>query len=191
LAPTVSPTISSQPSLPTTTPPTLSPVTNPPTPAFTCNAALRDTVNFGYYESWAIYRGTNCNPLSPGDIDVASFGYTHLAFAFAGISSDGLMEPYNGSGEFYSMYDSFNSIKDSYPSLKTLIAVGGWTFDQSRFVYVSSTADTRSTFASSVVDFLEATNFDGIDLDWVSLSRDVVHCCANARFLLTHLEPFN
>lgn len=97
---------------------------------------------------------------------MGSFGYTHLAFSFAGISYSGLLEPYNGSGEFYSMYNSFNSLKTNNPGLKTLIAVGGWTFDQSLFVYVSSTASTRAVFASSVVSFLEDNNFDGIDLDW-------------------------
>jgi chitinase len=97
---------------------------------------------------------------------VASFGYTHLAFAFAGISSGGLMEPYNGSSEYWSQYTSFNSLKTSNPGLKTLIAVGGWTFDQGRFVYVSSTEALRVAFANSVVSFLESTGFDGIDLDW-------------------------
>ena len=70
----------------------------------------------------------------------------------------GEIEPYNGNGEFYSMYSSFNSLKTSHPGLKTLIAVGGWTFDQSRFVYVSSTSSLRSIFASSVVAFLEDNN---------------------------------
>lgn len=123
LAATATPTISAQPITP---PPTRSPVTTNPTPSYTCNTATRNTVNFGYYQSWAIYRNADCNPLSPQDIDVASFGYTHLAFSFAEISWSGLLEPYNGSGEFYSMYSSFNSLKTSNPGLKTLIAVGGW-----------------------------------------------------------------
>eukprot|EP00804_Cyclotella_cryptica_P000656 CCRYP_014683-RB/>CCRYP_014683-RB protein AED:0.01 eAED:0.01 QI:737/1/1/1/1/0.66/3/469/581 len=163
LAQSAAPTISPK---PTTPAPTRSPTTPRPTPLYTCNTALRNTVNFGYYQSWAIYRSGSCNPLSPGDIDVTSFGYTHLAFAFAGINYQGLIEPYNGSSEFWSMYTAFNSLKASNPGLNTLIAVGGWTFDQSRFVYVSSTSSTRSAFAASVVTFLESNNFDGIDLDW-------------------------
>lgn len=104
--------------------------------------------------------------MSPAEIDVEAFGYTHLAFSFAGINWAGAIEPYNGILDYYPMYSSFNQLKTTYPGLKTLIAVGGWTFDQSRFVLVSSTDARRSAFASSVVAFLENHNFDGIDLDW-------------------------
>jgi chitinase len=97
---------------------------------------------------------------------VAGFRYTHLAFSFAGISSAGLIEPYFGSTEYIPKYASFNSLKSSNPGLKTLIAVGGWSFDQTRFSYASSTASRRANFAQSVVTFLTNYNFDGIDLDW-------------------------
>jgi chitinase len=78
------------------------------------------------------------------------------------------MEPYNGSGEMAEQYVNFNSIKALHSGLKTMIAVGGWNFDQKRFVDVSSTAAKRAVFAESVVTFLEAYGFDGIDIDWVS-----------------------
>lgn len=140
---------------------------------------FKDTVNFGYYQSWAIYRNGNCNPIQPNQIDVTLFGYTHLAFSFAGISYSGYMEPYNGDTGFYSMYSTFNSMKATYPTLKTLIAVGGWTFDQSRFVYVSSTEARRTAFASSVVTFLETHGFDGIGEFW----------CANAAIVHVSFQP--
>lgn len=89
-----------------------------------CNEELRNTVNMGYYQSWAVYR--KCYPMWPGDINISAFGYTHLAFAFAGISWSGELEPYNGSTEMADQYLSFNSLKRRYPGLKTLIAVGGW-----------------------------------------------------------------
>ena len=160
---TLSPTVSVA---PTSSPrPTNPPYTSAPFASGDCSA-VKNTVNFGYYQSWAIYRNSNCNPIWPGSIDVASFGYTHLAFSFAGISTSGFIEPYNGDTSQYSMYSLFNSLKDSNPGLKTLIAVGGWTFDQTRFSYVSSTSERRAAFAESVVNFLEAHKFDGIDIDW-------------------------
>lgn len=92
-----------------------------------CNTNTRDTINFGYYQSWAIYRPPNCHPVTPDAIEVGSFGYTHLAFSFAGISAgSGTLEPYNGNSEYISMYKSFNGLKETNPELKTLIAVGGW-----------------------------------------------------------------
>ena len=141
--------------------PTPAPTTRAPFPVGSCEAA-RNTVNFGYYESWARYRNSACNPLQPNAIDVAAFGYTHLAFSFAGISYSGLLEPYNGNAyEFTTMYQQFNSLKISNPNLKTVIAVGGWTFDQSRFTNVASTSSKRTAFAKSVVSFCNTHGFDG------------------------------
>jgi chitinase len=133
---------------------------------FHCNARNRNTVNFGYYQSWSIYRYGHCNPVWPGDIQVEKFGYTHLAFSFAGISPGGKLEPYNGNSEFLPMFENFNALKSRFPELKTLIAVGGWSFEQSIFVAVASTDKKREYFANSVVEFLETYGFDGIDLDW-------------------------
>lgn len=135
-----------------------------PIPKKECNAEATLTVNFGYYESWA--SGRWCNSVQPGAIDVDAFGYTHLAFSFAGISSNGDLEPYDGDQTFIPMYEQFNSLKKRNPELKTLIAVGGWTFSQRKFVSVSSTEEKRAKFAKSVVRFLRAYSFDGIDLDW-------------------------
>jgi GH18 family chitinase len=133
---------------------------------YTCKADERNTVNFGYYQSWSKGRWSECNPVHPGAIDVESFGYTHLAFAFAGVSWTGELEPYDGDESFIPMYESFNGLKKRNPELKTLIAVGGWTFEQKRFVTASSTEAKRTKFAASVVRFLQAYGFDGIDLDW-------------------------
>ena len=65
----------------------------------------------------------------------------------------------------------FNSLKDSYPDLQTMIAIGGWTHNepgelQPRFGQVAATETSRQNFASSVVLFLRQYGFDGLDLDW-------------------------
>ena len=118
------------------------------------------TMNFGYYQSWAIWRKSSCNPVLAADINVDDNGYTHLAYSFAGIDAEGKLEPWNGdyNGEVQ-QYADFNAIKANHPNLKTMIAVGGWTFNdpgatQTRFSTVASTEASRSTFANSVVDFL-------------------------------------
>jgi len=161
--------ISLSPSQSPSTWPTGEPVSSAPYSATSCEP-YRGTVNFGYYESWAAYRygdSGSCNPLQPNAIKVADFGYAHLSFSFAGISQNGLIEPYDGeSAEFIPMYKAFNSHKASNPGLKTMISVGGWTFDQTRFSFAASTPTTRSNFSQSVVSFLTDHDFDGIDLDW-------------------------
>lgn len=130
------------------------------------------TVNVGYYQSWAIYRDSDCNPVFPDEIDVLGNGYTHLTYAFASINSTFQLEPWGGSYDTeVPLYATFNSLKDAYPGLKTMMAVGGWTFNdpgetQTRFSDTASTAANRAIFAASCVEFCQTYNFDGIDLDW-------------------------
>lgn len=145
--------------------PTPKPITQAPFDVNNCEA-VKMQVNFGYYEEWAEYRNANCNRMTPGQIDVARFGYTHLAFSFAGISYSGRLEPYNSNTGYIPKYVQFNALKTANPELKTLIAVGGWNFDQTRFVTAASTAARRKVFGDSVVTFCEAHGFDGIDMDW-------------------------
>lgn len=134
----------------------------------TCSPTTTNSVNVGYYQSWAKYRSSNCNPLSASQIPVSTFGYTHLIYSFAGISNTGEMEPYNGIMDEVALYEEFNSLKstDNVGGLQTLIAVGGWNLDQTLFSRVSSSESTRADFAASVVQFLSLYNFDGVDLDW-------------------------
>ena len=135
-----------------------------------CPPSTTNTVNIGYYQSWARYRSTTCNPILPSQIPIAQFGYTHLIYSFAGISHGGTIDYYNGVGEEKSIYDEFNALKstttDSGGGLKTLIAVGGWNMDQTLFTKVAATSTSRLTFAMSVRTFLQTHEFDGIDLDW-------------------------
>ena len=135
-----------------------------------CSPSTTDIINVGYYQSWAKYRQADCYPLHAADINVKAHGYTHLIYSFAGISLFGKLEPYNGILDEVNLYREFNNLKKNPDNLglKTLIAVGGWTFDQKRFTLVASTDTYRKLFAQSVVDFCIKYQFDGIDFDWVS-----------------------
>ncbi|KAL9182412.1 hypothetical protein ACHAXT_013064 [Thalassiosira profunda] len=164
VGPTPTPPSPTPPSPISPTVPALPPATYAPYVQTGGCQAVRNTVNFGYYESWAKWR--TCNNVQANQIDVASFGYTHLAFSFAGITAGGALEPYNGDASQISDYALFNGLKATNPGLQTLIAVGGWTFDQTRFTNVASTPAKRTAFAQSVVSFLDTHGFDGIDFDW-------------------------
>lgn len=122
-------------------------------------SSISSPVHIGYYQSWARYR--TCHPVSPSSISTQKL--THLIYSFAGIKN-GKLDAYNGVVEEFGAYTEFNSLK--FHGLKTLIAVGGWTFDQSLFSQVSSTPEARAVFASSCVDFMSTHGFDGLDIDW-------------------------
>jgi chitinase len=130
------------------------------------------TVNVGYYQSWSIWREEGCHPVAPDELDVDGNGYTHLAYSFASIDSNYKLEPWlsDYEGEV-PRYEQFNSLKRKYPELKTLIAIGGWTFNnpgetEFRFSDACKTAENRAIFAQSILDFMIQYGFDGIDLDW-------------------------
>ena len=130
------------------------------------------SVNFGYYQSWSVYRQPGCNPVAPSDIDVAGNKYTHLTYTFASINENFELEPWGGDADVETpQYRAFNDLKQVYPGLRTLIAVGGWTFNdpgatQTRFSDTARTAESRASFAASCVRFCREHGFDGIDLDW-------------------------
>jgi chitinase len=130
------------------------------------------SVNFGYYQSWSIYRQQGCNPVAPSQIDVTGNKYTHLTYTFASINEHFELEPWDGDFDVeISQYRAFNDLKQLYPELRTQIAVGGWTFNdpgltQTRFSDTARTAANRASFAASCVNFCREYGFDGVDLDW-------------------------
>ncbi len=111
-------------SLPTSETPPSSPSLLLQTPS-SCNESHTNNsmVNFGYYQEWAQYRPLDCNPVSPQKIDVKTFGYTHLSYAYGGISSDGFIEPHDGAIEQYDLtnWGLDTGIIHRYCSVRTLL----------------------------------------------------------------------
>ena len=111
----------------------------------------------GYYASWAAYSG-----YTPSEIPASKL--THILYAFANISSSHKIVL--GDSEVDKKnFAELRELKKKYPSLKTLISVGGWEWS-GRFSNVASTASRRETFAWSVAEFLAVHGFDGVDIDW-------------------------
>jgi hypothetical protein len=91
--------------------------------------------------------------------------------------------------EYTPKYELFNSLKDSNPELKTLIAVGGWTFSQSRFVYAASTPTTRAN-ASQLLTFLLSMASMGLTLigNTPSLDKELLLTMATTLCFVRHYE---
>jgi len=111
----------------------------------------------GYYAAWSAYSG-----FTPDKIDASKL--THINYAFANIGTDLKItmgypdiDPTN--------FTKLNALKQVNPNLKTLIAVGGWSWSD-KFSDAALTDASRTAFADSCVEFIVKYGFDGVDVDW-------------------------
>jgi GH18 family chitinase len=126
-----------------------------------------------YLASWGVRsKGTRIAEL-PGD------RLTHVIYAFANVGPDGTMALEDpcldagrcGSGSAAATGGNFGqlrTLKERYPHLKLLVAIGGWTRSMN-FSDAALTAESRQRLAASGVErFLHGWPglFDGFDIDW-------------------------
>jgi len=64
------------------------------------------------------------------------------------------------------MYKRLLSLKTTNPSLKVLLAIGGWSHGVTTFSNMVSSKQSMTEFALNSLTFLRDNNLDGIDLDW-------------------------
>lgn len=143
-----------QPSPPSATPPTTAPTVPSTPPAVTPVGRYM----VGYYAGWSSYSG-----YTPAKIPAGML--THLHYAFAKIDpSTGKIALADAANDRKN-FAAIRQLKQRYPSLKTLISVGGWDYS-AYFSDVAATPSRRETFAQSCVDFILEHGFDGVDIDW-------------------------
>jgi chitinase len=90
---------------------------------------------------------------------------THLNVAFGYITPD--FQITNMDGLSTNVYERVGDIKARNPSLKLLIALGGWEFSdpgpwQSVFPAMVSKAANRAVFIKNALRFLESFGYDGL-----------------------------
>ncbi|KAH8690227.1 putative glycosyl hydrolase, family 18 [Talaromyces proteolyticus] len=118
--------------------------------------------------------------------DIPASNLTHIIYAFANISSTtgevtlsdkyaDLQFLYPGDDASATGTNVFGNIKQLFllkkkqRNLKTMISIGGGTFS-SNMVPVLASESLRETFAKSAVDLVSNLGFDGIDIDYESIS---------------------
>lgn len=115
-------------------------------------------------------------------------GLTHLYFSFGYISPNEFkIIPMDNQKE--SLFSDLTDLKKKNRALKTVVALGGWTFNdngtqfQPVFSNMVSSASNRAKFISNLLSFLRENAFDGVDFDWVCILSFSRLFCTNQRFI--------
>lgn len=153
-----------------------------------------------YFSNWAQYREGG-GKFFPDQIDPSLFTHINFAFGMFGFESwsvdptedrtgeerytgDYKIQPVEWNDEDV-LFPALQSLKQKNPNLKTLLSIGGWSFNTcddtpesagTKYPYGPYTcklfskmaADPagRAEFIKSIIDYCGKHGFDGIDLDW-------------------------
>jgi len=136
----------------------------------------------GYFTNWAQYRKRDCK-FEVSDIDPNLF--THMIYGFGGVGWGADKEnpkfgikpiEHNDLGPG-GLYQQFNGLKRNHPHVKTLLAIGGWSFNDPVevagpgstawvFTTMVESRKNRKHFIEQSIQYLRSNDFDGLDLDW-------------------------
>jgi len=121
-----------------------------------------------YYGGWSPYRPGN------GEFVIENIDpnlCTHAIYGFAALNEDAtikVFDPWMDLPDDWGKagYRRFNDMRKVNPTLKTLIAIGGWNEGSIKYSQVFSTAAARAKFVQDAVSFVQKYGFNGLDLDW-------------------------
>ena len=91
---------------------------------------------------------------------------THINYAFAKLTDNQIAVYDQWLDIDLKMMERLNSLRKSYPNLRTLISIGGWNEGSNKYSDMVSSPANRKVFVESVLQFLKKHQFNGLDLDW-------------------------
>lgn len=116
----------------------------------------------GYFPAWS-------NPARDGNAsDLPGNLLTHVIYAFSSIDPKQHTCVYGSESVDKFHFKGLRQLKQKYPHLKVLIAIGGATRSKD-FSDMAAKADRREKFVKSCLDLYLGTHgdvIDGIDMDW-------------------------
>ncbi|XP_055608633.1 endochitinase-like [Uranotaenia lowii] len=119
-----------------------------------------------HYTTWSRFRqedGAYSIEDIPGNL------CSHVVYNFVGISEKSYeltsMQPDYDYGE--NGFQRFADLKDKFPNLKLLVAIGGWGHGGEKFSQMTENRNRRRRFVGSVVKFLHKYGFDGLEVVWM------------------------
>ncbi|CAG9760168.1 unnamed protein product [Ceutorhynchus assimilis] len=139
----------------------------PPTSHTTSNPIVNPNSEFKvvcYFTNWAWYRQGR-GKYVPSDIDPNLC--THIIYGFAVLDGDRLViKPHDTWADYDNkFYEKVTALRQK--GIKVLIAIGGWNDSAGdKYSRLVNNPSSRRAFIEHVVEFIEANNFDGLDLDW-------------------------
>ncbi|MGA9669106.1 MAG: glycoside hydrolase family 18 protein [Terracidiphilus sp.] len=98
--------------------------------------------------------------IHPGDI--AAQKITRINYAFANIRNGRIVNGFTNDDQNLA---ALVALKQPNPSLTVLVSVGGWQWSGG-FSEMALNEKTRAVFISSVADFVDRHQLDGLDVDW-------------------------
>ena len=106
--------------------------------------------------------------MAPADIPLGY--YTHINFAFSLIDPQTFrLAPMDANTA--TKYKQVSALKSRQKDLQVWIAIGGWAMNdpgptRTTFSDLSKSESAQDEFFESLVTFMIANDFDGVDLDW-------------------------
>uniref|UniRef100_A0A1B6MSA9 GH18 domain-containing protein n=1 Tax=Graphocephala atropunctata TaxID=36148 RepID=A0A1B6MSA9_9HEMI len=105
-------------------------------------------------------KGSGMDTLMPDQLDPDLCSHINVAFATVG---NGVLQPDQPSD--LEGYKAVTALKKKNPRLKVMLSVE-WFTSTGEFAWIVSSPENRTRFVNETVKFLEAYEFDGLDIDW-------------------------